>query len=103
MSKATKGAAKLSSSSGDAVYARAFEQNDFTRLLRAPASGWERRMALLTLGLAEFQVGNPLVLYGPGILTADLLSLLHDRFRAARDPMLMLCDEALRDSVLRAP
>jgi hypothetical protein len=60
-------------------------------------------MALLTLGIAEFQLGNPFVLYGPSIVTPELLDLLHSRFRGDTDPVLKLCDEALRDSVLRAP
>jgi hypothetical protein len=101
--KSTKGVASLQRSSGDAVFARAFEQNNFSKWLLVPASAWERRMALLTLGIAEFQVGNPFVLYGPSTVTPELLDLLHSRFRGDTDPVLKLCDEALRDSVLRAP
>jgi hypothetical protein len=102
MSKSTKGKASLARSSGDAVYARSLEQNDFARWLRVPASAWERRVALLTLGMPEYQVSNPFVLY-PNILTDTLLKLLSQRFRGTDDPILSLCDEALRDSVLRAP
>ena len=44
-----------------------------------------------------------LVLYGATMVTTDTLQLLRDRFGGSADPMLLLCDEALRDSVLRAP
>jgi hypothetical protein len=102
MSRSFKGAASLARSSGDAVYARSLEQNDFARWLRMPVSTWERRIALLTLGMPEYQVCNPFVLY-PNIVSDALLKLLSQRFRGTDDPILSLCDEALRDSVLRAP
>ena len=103
VSKATKGVASLTKSSGNAIYARGLgSPYYFERRLRAASSAWERHVALLTLGMAEFQVANPFVLY-PAVATDELLAVLSQRFVGSTDPILKLCDEALRDSVLRAP
>ena len=50
----------------------------------------------------QWQVCNPLVLRA-GVINDDLLAaLLSSRFKGD-DPLLRLCDQALLDSVLRAP
>ena len=97
----SKGSAPLATSSGVATYARAWAQNpEFRRLVEAPPTAWERRIQLLCLGM-QWQVGNPLVLY-TGVVNDDLAALLSSRFKGD-DPLLQLCDQALLDSVLRAP
>ena len=58
-------------------------------------------MALLTLAVEEWQVGNPLVLY-PSLLDEDLKARLSARFNGS-NALLKLCDEALQASVLAAP
>ena len=91
----------MATSSGVATYARAWAQNpEFRRLVEAPPTAWERRIQLLCLGM-QWQVGNPLVLH-TGVLDDALAALLGSRFRGD-DPLLRLCDQALLDSVLRAP
>ena len=72
----------------------------FRQLVEAPPTAWERRIQLLCLGM-QWQVGNPLVLH-TGVLDDALAALLGSRFRGD-DPLLRLCDQALLDSVLRAP
>ena len=97
----SKGSAPLATSSGVATYARAWAQNpDFRRLVEAAPTAWERRIQLLCLGM-QWQVGNPLVLH-PGVVDDALAALLGSRFKGD-DPLLRLCDQALLDSVLRAP
>ena len=97
----SKGSAPLAASSGVATYARAWVQNPgFRQLVEAPPTAWERRIQLLCLGM-QWQVGNPLVLHA-GVVNDDLAALLSSRFRGD-DPLLRLCDQALLDSVLRAP
>lgn len=49
----------------------------------------------------QWQVGNPLVLH-TDVVNDDLAALLSSRFKGD-DPLLQLCDQALLDSVLRAP
>ena len=97
----SKGTAPLATSSGVATYAYAWVQNPgFRRLVEEAPTKWERRMQLLCLGMS-WQVGNPLVLHS-GILKDKMADLLLSRFKGD-DPLLKLCDQALLDSVLRAP
>lgn len=97
----SKGSAPLAASTGVAAYARAWQQHgEFKRLVQMPPTAWERRIQLLCLGL-HWQVGNPFVTHD-GVLTDDLAALLGSRFRGD-DPLYKLCDDAVRDSVLRAP
>jgi hypothetical protein len=97
----SKGSAPLAACSGVATYARAWVHNPgFRKLVEAPPTAWERRIQLLCLGM-QWQVGNPLVLY-TGVFNDDLVALLSSRFKGD-DPLLQLCDQALLDSVLRAP
>lgn len=100
--KNSKSLVALSKSCGVGVYEYAWQNNrdSFVRLIRAKATSWERRIQLLCLGM-DWQVGNPLVLY-PDVFDDNLVTLLGLRFDGG-DDLLKLCDEALTNSVLRAP
>ena len=99
--RTSKGNSSLQTSSGIGVYRLAWTTGSFPQLVVGPVDPWERRMALLTLAVEEWQVGNPLVLY-PSLLDEDLKALLSARFNGS-NALLKLCDEALQASVLAAP
>jgi len=101
--KNSKGVSRLANSTGVAVYARSYDENGeaLRALIETDATPWERRIQLLNLAL-DWQVGNPLVLYGSNILTDEMWRLLGERLRGS-DPLLSVCDVAMRNSVLRAP
>lgn len=100
--QSSKGFAPLATSSGVDAYARAWKQNPgFRRLIAARPTEWERRMQLLCLGIGTWQICNPLTLYKDA-LDDDLAAVLEKRFSGG-DDLLKLCDQALVDSVLRAP
>ena len=100
----SKGKTTLKQGSGVAVYHRAWDKNrmNFQNLIMRTATPWERRIQLLNLAIRGWQVGNPLVLYGPSFFTPELQDLLGARF-AGTDELLDLCDESLYDSVILAP
>jgi hypothetical protein len=98
----SKGASSLATSTGVAVYARAWTNNGaFRRLINQAATPWERRMQLLCLGIQGWQVGNPLVLHS--LAFDDEAARLFAERIGGSDPLLKLADAALRDSVLQAP
>ena len=92
--RTSKGNSSLQTSSGIGVYRLAWTTGSFPQLAVGPVDPWERRMALLTLAVEEWQVGNCLVLY-PNLLDEDLKALLSARFNGS-NALLKLCDEALQ-------
>jgi hypothetical protein len=81
-------------------------------LIHGRVSAWERRRELLTMAIPGWSVGNPLVLYTTLLsdqedaiiqgFGSDLDLLVKLRFSGS-DRLLVVVDQALRDSVLLAP
>ena len=88
-------------STGCAVYGRAWETGPFKQLTRLRATGFERRVQLLSLGMARWQCGNPLV-FDAGLLDGDAEALLLDRFKGV-DALPRLVDAALQAGVAAPP
>ena len=86
---------------GIEVYARAWQNGPFRSLVRRSASGFERRNALLTAAIPQWQTCNPLV-FDPSLLDARLERLLLARFKGT-DELSRLVDATLQANVAAAP
>ena len=99
--KRSIGIAAYARSTGLPWYARAWQTGSFKQLVRTPATPFERRIALLTLAIPRWQVGNPLT-FAPELLERDIEELLRTRFRGD-DALPRLVDTALQGAVRAAP
>jgi hypothetical protein len=99
--KRSVGIGAYARSTGCAVYGRAWESGPFKRLSLLQATGFERRIQLLSLGMARWQCGNPLV-FDVGLLDGDANTLLLNRFKGM-DALPSLVDAALQAGVAAAP
>ena len=88
---------------GIEVYARAWGEGAsvFKELVRRPASGFERRNALITAAIPHWQTYNALV-FDSSLLDARMERLLLARFRGT-DELSRVVDAALQAGVAAAP
>jgi hypothetical protein len=87
--------------SGVSWYARAWNYGPVKELARRPATGFERRINLLTLAVPRWGVGDPLT-FDTSRLDTDLERVVERRMKGT-DGVSRLVDEVLRASVMGAP
>ena len=99
--KRSIGITSYDNSTGCAWWSRAWQSGPFQSQIDAPASGFEKRIHLLTLGIRSWRVANPMV-FNPGYMTQDVKDYIGSRL-SGMDALPKLVDSALRRSVARAP
>jgi hypothetical protein len=99
--KRSIGITSYDSSTGCAWWSRAWQSGTFQSQVDAPATDFEKRIHLLSLGIRSWRVANPMV-FTPGYMIQDMKDYIGSRF-SGTDALPKLVDSALRRSVARAP